>query len=290
MCGKSATPHPDTLIARLAERQHGVVSHRLLLAIGVSRRAIENRLRNRRLHRVHRGVYILGPALASAEAGWLAGVLACGPGAVVSHRSAAALGGIRRSSAARVDVTVAGTSGRTRRAGLSIHRTRRLTRQEVTARSGIPVTSVARTILDLGPHATKAIEEAERLQLFDLTALQAVLRMNPGRAGIDLNVEPALVRNDLERDFLRLCRRHGLPTPRVNTPVGDYEPDFYWPERRLIVETDGRETHATRAAFESDRARDAELTANGYRVVRFTWRQLQDEPDRIAELLRRLLG
>jgi hypothetical protein len=238
-------------------------------------------------------VYAVGHEALTGEGRWLAAVFACGPDAVLSHRSAAALWGIRPSSAPTIDVTVPSRTGRARRAGIVIHRTARLAESETTKHRGIPTTTVARTLVELKDvlpeRAVKtAIEEAERLRLFDLASLYAVVERNPGRARVEIEAEPAFTRNDLERRVLDICA--GLPRPIVNSRLGDYEPDFLWREQRLIVETDGRETHATRAAFERDRARDAELTADGYRVVRFTWRQVRDEPDRIVELLSRLLG
>jgi very-short-patch-repair endonuclease len=296
---KGAHPPLDTQIATLAGRQHGVVALTQLKAMGLSADAVKHRLRCRRLHRVHRGVYAVGHPALTREGRWLAAVLACGPPAVLSHRSAGALWGIRPSAAAAIDVTVPTRGGRRRREGIVVHRTTRLGEEEVTASLGIPVTTLARTLLDLAAvlprrGLEKAIDESERLGLFDLTPLRAAFQAHPGRhavaAVLKNRAEPIFTRSDLEERLLELCERHGVPQPKVNTHVGEFEVDFLWPEARLIVETDGRASHATHAAFESDRARDAELTVAGYRVVRFTHRQVERDAERVAALLAKLAG
>jgi hypothetical protein len=276
----------DARIAALAARQHGVLSRAQLRDLRLGDEAIRQRMARGRLHRIHRGVYSVGHPVLTGEARWLAAVLACGPGAVLSHRSAAALWNIQPSASTLIDVTVPARCGR-RRPGIRVHRSRRLGEDEVTRRQGIPVTSVARTLLDIqaGP---KEIEAAEQRRLFDLTSLQAAVQGNPGRRKVEVDGEPAFTRSGLEHAFLALCE--GLPQPRVNAWVGAYEVDFLWPEHRLIVETDGRETHGTRAAFERDRARDAQLTARGFRVVRFTYKQVVYDPTGVATLLGELLA
>jgi len=172
----------------------------------------------------------------------------------------------------------------------------------MTVHQGLAVTTPARTLLDVAavlPHALERIaSEAERLRLFDLQAVRAVLTRHPRRRGTpalaalldaqSLGLE--LTRSELEIRFLELCREHGIAAPLVNVPVGAYEADFLWRPQRLIAETDGTSIHLTRAAFERDRTRDAELTAAGYRVVRFTYRRVTQEPRAIAALLRGLLA
>ncbi len=290
------------MIAELAGAQHGVVGHEQIIDAGLGRGALEHRVRTGRLHRLHRGVYAVGHLLLTREGRWTAAVLACGPEAWLSHASGTALWGVSAHRPGPVDVTVPNRSGRRPGPAITIHRPRTLLPEEVTRHRGIPVTTVARTLLDLGgvrPAADvqRAVEQAERMKLLELASLRAVLLAHPGHHGHGvlsdvlgrdwIVSEPT--RNDLEQSFLRLCDRHGLPRPLVNTHVGPYEVDFLWPDARLIAETDGRETHGTRAAFERDRARDAQLMVAGYRVVRFTYRQVTDDPEAVATVLRSLL-
>jgi very-short-patch-repair endonuclease len=295
---KGAQPPRDVLLAALAKRQHGVVSLAQLLGLGFSEKGIAERVRTGRMHRIHRGVYAVSPARLRTEGYWLAAVLACGPGAVLSHRSAASLWELRPSAAQAIDVTVPARSGRRRRPGIQVHRSTRLTAEEVVTRDGIPVTTVARTLLDLADvlpaqALKRAIDEAEYRGRLDLTSLHAVVENNPGRRGaklLDLLTEPAQrTRSDLEEDFLALCRRHRLPRPYVGATVGGYEDDFVWPDAHLIVETDGLAAHRTRRAFEDDRKRDRRLLHAGYRTVRLTGRALHDDESEVAEALRELL-
>jgi very-short-patch-repair endonuclease len=207
----------------------------------------------------------------------MAAVLACGEGAVLSHLSAAALWGIRRSSAATVHVTVPSTSGKRRRDGILLHRSSTLTASSSTRHDGIPVTRPARTLADLRPllspaQFTAAVREAEFLRL---------------PIGNQYPADGA--RTELEHRMLALCRRHRLPQPEVNVMIDRFEVDFLWPEARLIVEVDGWDAHRTRSAFEEDRERDARLAVLGYRVVRFTWRQLTRDRPAVARTIRSLL-
>lgn len=293
----------DRRIARLARPQHGVVSLSQLEAAGLSARAALHRSSVGRLHRVHRGVYAVGHDVLSAEGRWMAAVLACGPGAVLSHGCAGALLGLRPTASPALQVTVPTSNGRARRPGIEVHRSQRLSGIDVTIERGIPVTSPARTLLDLAgvldrQSLARAVERAETLRIFDLRALRAVLDANPKRpdtrmlAQVLANYDPAggTTRSELERLFLELCAAHGVPRPRLNARVGPYEVDFLWPDQRVIVETDGHATHGTRTAFERDRARDARLMAAGYRVVRFTYRQVTREPERVAAIVRSLLA
>jgi Protein of unknown function (DUF559)/Transcriptional regulator, AbiEi antitoxin len=294
----SAIPPPDHRIAELATSQDGVVSRDQLAALGIRRGSIAARIRSGRLHRVHRGVYAVGRRGVHGKGLLWAAVLACGERAVVSHVSAADLWEIRRSASRVVHVAVART-GRVHRRGLVVHRTVCLPENEVTRCEGIPVTSVTRTLLDLAeviPRRAleRAMDEAERLRVFDERALREVLESHPGRRGSPLiaavledhAVGSTLTRSELEERFLALCEDAGIEGPEVNAKVGRYEVDFLWPEKRLIVETDGEQSHRTRAAFERDRARDARLTAMGYRVMRFTHRQITREPRTVERLLR----
>jgi predicted transcriptional regulator of viral defense system len=288
----------DRLIAHLAERQYGVVGRRQLLDAGIGRGAIAPRLASGRLFRLHAGVYAVGHRAITARGRWLAAVLACGDGAVLSHRTAAALWGIRPSSSPRIEVTVPTEGGRAR-PGIVIHRSR--APLEATVHERIPVTTPARTLLDLAgtldaAGLARAVEQAEVLRLFDLRAIEAALEMHRGRRGAarlrcaldDARFE--LTRSELERRFLRLCERHALPPPLVNALVGGLEVDFHWPALRLIVEMDSLRFHGTRTAFERDRARDAHLLAAGWRVLRFTHRRLAHEPGWIAGTIERVVA
>lgn len=227
----------------------------------------------------------------------MAAVLATGPEAVLSYRSAASLWELVAPRSAAIEVTAQRECDR---AGIKAYRTR-LPRDEITLLDGIPVTTVPRTLLDLAavlPHSRleRAIERAEALRLADPISLHELLRRYPCRKGtrslrevVRRGIEPILTRSELEDRFLAFLDARGLPRPRVNVLIEGLEVDFVWPEQRLVVELDGRQTHATTAAFERDRERDRILQAAGWRVVRITWRQLQDDPAAIARDLGRLL-
>jgi predicted transcriptional regulator of viral defense system len=287
-----AAPTLDQRLAKLASAQHGVVARRDLLALGFDRGAIERRITAGRLHPLYRGVYAVGHANLSRNARFLAAVFAAGRSAVLSHRSAAILWGIHRSDAARIDVTVPRTCGFRSTRAIAVHRPR--LPPPVTTHAGIRVTTPGRTLQDLAiavPRRTleKAAEMAEALRLDVTLDLD-----HPGAARLarvlDRHDLHSTTRSPLEDDFLALCDRHGIPRPLVNTHVEGFEVDFVWPDERLIVETDSRTYHGTAEAFERDRARDARLTAAGWRVVRFTRRQVRWEDDSVAELVRLLLA
>lgn len=255
-----------------------------------------------KLQRVHHGVYAVGLAPISIEGTYMAAVLACGPKAVLSHRSAADLLGLRPCSRRAVDVTAPGRAGKERK-GIDVHRATGLDDRDVTTVRGIPITTVARTLLELAATIDRtalerAIEQAEKLRIFDLTAVvDAISRAGNRRGATALREataaytpEPAFTRSELEKRFLALCRTTGVPMPRTNNATKGDEVDFTWPDRRLMVEADSIRHHGTRAAFERDRRRDQQLTAAGWRVVRFTWRQLDETPVEVAATLRSLLA
>jgi hypothetical protein len=233
MRDKLAKTRPDVLITRLAARQHGVVSTVRLLATGLTQDAIRRRVEAGWLHRIHRGVYAVGHKHLSHQGWWMAAALACGDGAVLSHRSAAMHWGIFKLAKRPVDVTVPNTGGRSRRKGIRVHRSTCLTAKAVTIRQGIPTTTPARTILDLR-------RVLSRMELEAAIAQSEVLRLPIGTLPGVMH-EPT--RAELERRFLRLCRSHGIPKPEVNVRIGPYEVDFRWRDQRLIVETDGYATH-----------------------------------------------
>jgi very-short-patch-repair endonuclease len=268
-----------------------VISAAQLLDAGLSRDEIATRVRMGRLHRLHRGVYAVGHMALTPRSHEMAAVLACGSDALLSHRSAAVLWGLLR-SATRIEVT----APRSRRAkrGIVVHTSRRLHTDDRAVVDGIPVTSVARTLVDLAQDLTErrlgdAVHEAEVRRLFDLRAIHAATAQVSGRAGrhrllrvIAAYETPPFTRSDAERRFLALCRRYGLPEPRVNTWVEGYELDFYWPDARLAVEIDGAAVHYTRRAFHEDRRRDRRLAALGIQVLRVPWLDLCGEPGRVA--------
>jgi very-short-patch-repair endonuclease len=276
-----------------------VVAAWQLLRLGFTRRQIECRLASGRLHAIHRGVYAVGHRVLDSRGVQMAAVLACGRSAVLSHRAAARLWAIRPDSRRAIDVTVPGP-GRRPRDRISVHAVRALDPRDRAVIEGIPVTTLARTLLDLAEvvpedHVARAIEEAARRRIFDLRALEELLARSPGRRGRrrlrgaleDHIIEPA-TRSELERRFFALCREAGLPRPMVNTLVEGYEVDFYWPDIRLVAELDSFESHGTRRAFERDRERDATLMLAGHRVVRITWRQVTRSPAKLVARLRAL--
>jgi predicted transcriptional regulator of viral defense system/very-short-patch-repair endonuclease len=299
-------PHADQRLARLAERQHGLVSHRQLAAVGLSTKAVTRRVEKGRLLRIHRGVYAVGHAQQTSEARWMAAVMACGPGAVLSNLDAAALWKIYDGEGALVHVTRTTKTGQ-RLAGVRVHRARRLEPDDITVRNGIPVTTVARTLLDLtdvlGPdRILRAMREADYLRLLDLDALNAAVQRAHGRRRLKVLKQALahhrpgqIVRDELEHRFVELVRAAGLPAPDTNVKVQTrrrrYTVDCLWREQRVAVELDGRAAHARTLAFESDRRKDAALSAIGLHPLRFTWYRVTNEPDEvIAELEGTLLS
>lgn len=268
----------DRLVAEVAERQHGVISSRQLEEAGLSRSSVLERRRAGRLHHLHRGVYAVGHQAPSDERRWMAAVLALGDGAVLSHRSAAVLWELLPRQAGPVDVSLPNRNGRRRRQGIRVHRPESLKSREVVEKCGIPVTSPARTLADLRT-AIPARELRRAIRQADFLGLP-----------IGPDVESDGTRSELERRFLWLCRRHRLPLPAVNLPIAGLTVDFCWIEQLLIVETDGYSSHRGRAAFEHDRARDLELHALGYEVLRLSYRQIFDEPNRVVAVLRSRLA
>lgn len=272
---------------------------------GWTEEEIEWRIRAKRLHRIHAGVYSLAPRqLLSHRGWWTAAVLASEPGALLSHQTAAALWGIRGYSGGAIHVTVPHKSTSTKR----IRRHFSLVPEDEQAvHEGVPVTSVHRTIFELAATASvddvvAMIKEAEYLNRWDRISLPDLLERYPGKRGsrkvrfaLDRITEeaPGRQRSKLEERFAPFLRRHRLPLPRFNDWIllgpKRYRVDCHWPNFRQIVELDGWEGHSTRSAFQDDRARDRALHAAGYSVVRLTWKQLEVEPAAVASDLRRLL-
>lgn len=240
---------PDELIARLAARQHRVVEIGQLAADGITPTMIRRRVESGRLHRIFRGVYAVGTHMLTREGYWMAAVLAIGEGAILSHQSAAALWKISPTSPPLIHVTVPRPSGRRQRKGIVVHRSTTLTPDDITVHRGIPVTTHARTLRDCG-------------------------------------YGPEPTRSDLERLFVKLCRKHRLPKPEFNVEIGRHTVDVLWRNERLVVEIDSWAYHRSRASFESDRARDRDLALRGVEVLRYVDREIATQPDAVAASLR----
>jgi hypothetical protein len=286
---------PDERISLRASAQHGVISTTQLRECGLTSQAIYRRLQKRRLIRIHPGVYAVGQLALHPRWRDHAAVLACGPEALLSHRSAADLWGIRRTSSPRVEVTA--PRGRRGPRGITVHRSRLIPPEDRTVVDAIAVTSLARTLVDLAdvlPQADleRAVNEAELLGLFDLGALERVIERLPNRRGRGrlrrvLGVyrpRTAFTRSEGERAFLALCRDCGLPEPRANLWVAGQEVDMVWWDTGLVVEIDGGAVPRTTRAFHEDRRRDRALAARGFQVLRVTERDLEDPAALAAEM------
>jgi very-short-patch-repair endonuclease len=269
--------------------------------LGLSKSAVSRRARAGKIHRVHRGVYAVGYPKLTGYGQWMAAVLACGPRAVLSHRSAAGLWGLRADNRLRCDVSVPSQSARPKEA-IEVHRSVTLTAHDITTVEGIPCTAVARTLVDLGDVATaraveRAVEQSDVLRLFDLREVErAVERAGPRRGtGILSSVlanlnGPTLTESEFEEAFLVLCRKAALPAPEVNArmtlPDGSaIKVDFVWRNERLAVETDGHPYHRTRQSRERDTKRDQLLRLAGFEPVRFTGRQVALEKEWVTRTL-----
>ena len=256
-------------MAKIAARQHGVITTVQLYAVGLSPATVSKWVRAGRLHRVFRGVYAVGHAGLSSEGMWIAAVFACGEGAVLSHLSAAYLWRLLEPTNGPIDVTIPSSAGRRKRRGIRLHRSPSLPSHATTEQNGIAVTTPARTLADLrrivspGLHR-KATRQAEFLNL-DLGELVTDHTRSEG-----------------ERRFLGTCRRHRIPRPEVNVRIGPYTVDFYWPDAGLVVEIDGYDGHRGRQAFEDDHARELYLAGRGLRLRRFTNAQVYDQTRAVA--------
>jgi very-short-patch-repair endonuclease/predicted transcriptional regulator of viral defense system len=292
-------------IKRLAERQHGVVALAQLQLVGITASGVRSRVAAGRLTRIHRGVYSVGHGRLTRHARWMAAVLAYGPRAVLSHRSAAGLHGIRPENRSKTDVTLPSPSARPR-AGIDVHRSAALEGADITTVDGIPCTPVARTLVDLAEvldrrGVERALDQAEVLRVFDLGAVREALARAGGRHGAAVLRRvlaeydgPSLTDRELEERLFAICRAVGVRKPEVNQWIvledGAVKVDFLWGSERLVVETDGWASHRTRRAFETDRRRDRRLLLAGYEVVRFTWRDIVYEPDQVGLVIARLLA
>lgn len=289
----------EDALGALAARQHGVVSLLQLRSLGLSNKAIHRRVRAGRLHRLYRGVYAVGHTALTPRGRELAAVLACGDGAALSHQSAGFAWGILKRPGKEIHVTC----GRSRPPGpdIVVHR-QGLARSDRVVRDGVPLTAVARTIVDLADVLTESqvadvVNEAEVERIFDLSQIEAAQATAPNRPGrhrlarvlAAWRPEP-FTRAKSERLFLAICKRFDLPRPRVNTWIGEQEVDFYWPDHKLVVEVDGGETHNTRRAFLEDRRRDRRLAVMGIQVMRVTWDDLMRNADEVGVQVKAVLA
>jgi hypothetical protein len=292
MRGQIAEDPLDGGISELARRQHGVVGRAQLVALGLGRDAIDWRVRRRRLHTVHRGVYAVGHLALTRNARFMAAVLACGEGAALSHLSAAVLWGILEGRGQKVHVTA---PTRRRVVGVIVHESP--LHGERVRRDGITVTTAARTLIDLADVVSRrtlerAFDEAQYLGLDFEDA-----RPRHGREGSGLLSSVLAVhrpgttrtRSELEELFLKLCDDHGIPRPDVNVQIEGFECDFVFREEWLVVETDGAAAHGTRRAMERDPVRDARLMASGWRIWRLSYVQVVRRPHATAAELQALL-
>jgi very-short-patch-repair endonuclease len=273
-------PPTDRVIARLAARQHGLVTTRHLLDSGFVRNAIARRVAAGRLHRKYRGVYAVGQPKLSREGEFLAAVFACGDGALLGHFALAELRALSRYRASLVDVVV--PSKRLAPPGIRVHEARRLDPRDVTTYRGIPCTSIARLFVDLAdfqtPHElANVIHEAAYRGWFSAQATRDAMRRANGRHNLAV-LDEALALNAAgsaglksrnEATFLRLLRAHRLPAPLVNVHLHGHEVDFHWPDLRLVVEMDGP-GHARSRTKREDEAKERALEAAGYKILRFT--------------------
>jgi hypothetical protein len=299
----------DQALAALALEQHGVFALDQLRELGLSPSGVRTRVALGRLHRIHHTVYSLVPKeLLKREGLYMAAVLACGPGAVLSHRSAAVLHELRDRGHTKIEVTVPKRATRAH-PGVAVHRSTTLTEADVTVVNNIPCTDVHRTLLDLAEvvdqrQLERAFDQAEIAEVLDLRAINDQLARNPTRPGAKAcklvlathYIGKTPTRNENEELLLSITRPLGIPDPECNAvivlPDGGppIRPDFVWRDQRIIVEADSRKWHGSRQRMEIDRRRDQRLIAAGWRVIRTTWRQMRYHPEELRETLLRLLG
>jgi very-short-patch-repair endonuclease/predicted transcriptional regulator of viral defense system len=296
----------DRLIVARAARQHGVIALAQLLGLGLSSAGVRTRVAAGRLHRIHQGVYAVGRPDLAIEGRWMAAVLACGDGAVLSHRSAGTLHGLLNARAGRIHVTVPRRTT-VARTGIRVHRCTCLAPEDRTLVDGIACTSVPATLLGIAATAPRSIldsacNRAEMEGVLDMRAVGELLerrRSHPGatrlRAALEVDgLGRDRTKSRLERSFLLLARATGLPEPAVNAwmpiPGEEVQCDFVWHRERVVVEVDGWVTHGTRRAFRDDRRRDRVLRTHGWTAVRVTGYDIEHEPDEVVKQVRALLA
>lgn len=286
-------------LAGLAREQHGVVSFAQLAELGYTEEAVRRATETGRLHPIHRGVYAVGHIGISRLGQCLSAVLSCGEGALLSHRSAAWLWGLTKRFNLPVEVTA--ISPRQTRETIRVHSAAALTAADLASTEDIPVTAVPRTLLDFAtvdPHYLgQALDNARRLGLLDLIAIDELISRSKGfrgvarlRTALEIHRPAAFTRSGLERRFLALVQRAGLPQPSMNLHVEGHELDAYWPAERFAVELDTYDFHGTPTAFEIDRVRQETLKLAGIEMVRITGTRMDREPNAVAKRLRLLLA
>ena len=290
------------MLAVLAERQHGVVARRQLLALGLSPTMVKDRLAAGRLHRIHRGVYAVGHGKLTLRGRWMAAVLACGPEAFLSHRAALALWDLRETASGLIEVTVRGP-GKPGPEGVVVRCTRVLADADAAEVDGIAVTSLAWTVVDYAAIANQrqvrlVLEALDRRHIYIGRELDELLERTPNRKGgktlrkaiAEMKGPAPWLQSELEETFRELIRASDLPEHEANVLVEGELVDALWRHERVIVELDGFAFHKSRAQFEADRLRDAKLTVAGYRVLRVTQQRLQNEPEAVLAEIRALLS
>jgi hypothetical protein len=285
------------VVQALAGRQHGIVKSRQVREAGLTKQGIRRRVEAGWLVPQYHGVYAVGHTALTDKSHLIAAVYAVGEEALASHRAGGKLWGILRGSQ---PIEVTGPRSRVKGTGFVLHRSRLIHEEDRALIDNIPVTSLARTLVDLADvlseeQLASAVHEAEVKRLFDLKPIQRVLDRLPGRKGRHKltrvlsayrDVQP-FTRSRGERLVLWMCEDHGLPRPSTNTWIGAHEVDFHWPEARLVLEFDGGAVHRTTKAFYDDRRRDRALAAQGIQVVRATDR---DDPAALAKELEQIMS
>ena len=279
----------------LAEKQHGIITRRDLLSLGFSPAAIAHRIERGRLHRIWRGVYAVGWPELTRHQHWMAAVLACGAGAALSHRSAAALWKIAEEVSGRIDVSVCRLSEH-RLDGILARSRPSLEETDLTVREGIPVTNPVQTLIDLATELAprrveRAVNEADKRDLVNPEQLRMEMKSHAGEPGV------VLLRAILDRDSFRLsddelevifrpiAAAAGLPQPDTKAWVNGFEVDFFWPDLGLVVETDGLRYHRTPSAQARDQIRDQTHTAAGLTTLRFSHHQIKHQPSYVKSVL-----
>ena len=286
----------ETRVGEIAGGQRNLITLDQLAALGIGRNAIEHRLASGRWQRLHKGVYLIGPAPPTLSARAWAAVFSCGEGSVLSHRTAAALWRLLPAGD-ELHVSVAGRNPGVRR-GVVVHRVIELAADEITTSGDLPLTTPARTIWDLAAteplrDVEAALAEARIHRLATDLQIKAVIQRAPTRPGaptirtlLEAEDDSGYTRSRAERRLRDLIGEANLERPLFNQPVLGFVVDAVWPKQRLIVEVDGYTYHHHRTAFERDRRRDQQLIAAGYRVIRITWIQLRDRPiETIASII-----
>jgi hypothetical protein len=296
---------PELAVLGVAASQHGVFGVRQAVAVGLGGAALRGRCAAHRLHRIHRGVYGLVPeSLLTTNGRRMAAVLACGPGAVLSHQAAAALHCLMRAGGARLDITVPSRGGRGGHTGVVIHRSSTLRPHDVTVVAGIPCTTVARTLFDLAEllprrWLERLLDEACVLEVFDLSALREQITNGGGRHGAAGALQCVLREHapgstatdgEIGERMLAIIRSVDVPAPEVQAwlDLGDGEPmirpDFLWRAARVILETDGG-LHRRGRRVAEDVRRDQRSARAGWQTLRATWAQITNEPVRLGATL-----